>query len=376
MARKGKGGGLAAGIGCLLVAVFAVLFAPIGLWILVLASAAGPTVEGAQETSTTCRVVAQDGGGSAASDLRGVPEQWVDDVERAAEEAGMPAPILGAQIGKESSWNPEAVNETSRAAGLAQFIPTTWAAYGKGDPFNPEESIAAMGRYMKVLMGEAERHADGDGDRQLRLALAAYNWGPGNMAGHGWSLEGLPGETTDYLAVILDKGQVEYSQECEAFGVAYDGDLGDGEWASPLPGGTMTSGGAFGSRNVLGLPLWAQNHVGIDLATPNGGKVVAPFDMRVTAVYAPDGCVLGKATTGPAFGIAVCHMDDWSSAKTFKRGDVIGTEGTKAASVGVGVVRHLHLEMYRPEAGDPQYPGPDAPGVIDPTPLLRQKGAL
>ena len=43
MAKGGKGGGLAAGIGCLVIAAAALLFAPIALWIFTLAAATGPT---------------------------------------------------------------------------------------------------------------------------------------------------------------------------------------------------------------------------------------------------------------------------------------------------------------------------------------------
>ena len=57
------------------------------------------------------------------------------------------------------------------------------------------------------------------------------------------------------------------------------------------------------------------------------------------------------------------------------RGDVLGIEGGKAGNLGGRSVIHLHFEMYHPDAPDPTYPG-HGNQVIDPTPILREKGAL
>lgn len=325
-----------------------------------------------EPTGSSCQVLASDDSGSAS-----IPDEWVDDVERAADVAGLPVPVIAMQLQAESNWNPTAVSPRG-AAGLAQAMPGTWTLYGDGDPFDPEASIKFQGEYMKALMQLAKPHADGDADRHVRLALAAYNWGDGNMGGNGWSLDGLPSETANYIGTILDDAQTKYADSCAAVTGQYSGDLGPGEWASPLPGGQITGAGMFGLRNVPGLPAWAQNHVGIDLATESGGQVVAPTDVRITAIYPPDGCVMMRQTGEPGFAFAVCHLNDWGVDVNdeLKRGDVIGAEGTRAASVGVGVIRHLHFEMYEPGHPDPQYPGPSAPGVIDPAPILREKGAL
>lgn len=302
-----------------------------------------------------------------------IPAKWKDEVEAAADASGVPAAVLAAQIDKESGWNESAVNSGSGAAGMAQFMPATWAAYGEGDPLDGANAITAMGRYMGELMKLAG--ASGlTGAGQLEAALGAYNWGPGNMTRVSWDWKKGPGETTDYVSVIMDRAQVKFTDDCAA--VAFDGDLGDGEWAAVLPGGKLTGAGGYGGRNVPGLPAWAQNHVGLDFATPNGGKVVAPTDLRITGIYAPDGCVMAKATTAPHFGFAFCHLNDWTGAKTLKRGEVVGTEGTRASSVGVGIIRHLHFELYHPDSPDPKYPGPSAPGVMDPTPILRAKGVM
>lgn len=318
----------------------------------------------------SCRAVSA---GSGA----GVPEQWADELEDAAGVSGVPVAVHAAMTDKESGFDESAVNTSSGAAGMAQAMPGTWGMYGEGDPMDGADALAFQGRYMKALMDLAGE-AGLSGVAQIEGALAAYNWGPGNMAAAGWDWRKGPGETTDYVRDILAAAQVSYAPGCRPVGTPWDGDLGDGEWTPPLPGGTITGAGAYGPRTIPGYPAWANNHAGIDLATPNGdGAVVAPTDMRVTALYAVDGCVLGKATTTPAFGLEFCHLDrvDVQPGDVLARGDVIGEEGGVAGNLGGRTVEHLHFAMYDPSGPDPKYPGHQNP-VIDPTPILRAKGAL
>ena len=57
------------------------------------------------------------------------------------------APRLDCVIGHESGWDPARQNASSRAAGLAQFVPSTWAATPQGkqglSPFEPVANIDA-----------------------------------------------------------------------------------------------------------------------------------------------------------------------------------------------------------------------------------------
>ena len=199
-----------------------------------------------------------------------VPNGWGPLVEEAAKTAGIPVSVAAAQLKQESNWNPNA-GSSAGAQGIAQFMPDTWAAYGDGgDVTDPEDAIPAYGRYMAALRDEVKDVAGEDADELVRLMLAAYNAGPGAVAQH----KGVPpfAETQRYVEIILDGGQVEFSPGCQAPTGAkeWDGDLGDGEWTTPLPGGKFTSG--YGRRNVPGLPAWAQEHVGVDLATPGAGS--------------------------------------------------------------------------------------------------------
>lgn len=306
-----------------------------------------------------------------------IPNGWGGLVDAAAKTAGLPISVVAAQLKQESDWN-EAARSPVGAQGVAQFMPATWALYGEGgDPLSAEDAIPAYGRYMAALKEQVRPLAGDDASLLVRLTLAAYNAGPGAVQ----DATGIPPftETQQYVEKILASGQGEFSAGCTAPAgtVAWDGDLGDGEWTNPLPGGVFTSG--YGHRNLPGLPAWAQDHVGVDLSTPgagygNGSPVIAPTDLRVTGFNDKDGCVIAKEDgDDPDFGFAFCHLNAYSVAvgDRLKRGDVVGTEGNKA---GLGLVAtHLHFEIYKPEAPAVVYPYQG--WNLDPEPILKEKGA-
>lgn len=229
--------------------------------------------------------------------VQAVPNGWGPLVEAAARDAGLPASIVAAQLDQESGWNENAVSPVG-AQGIAQFMPATWASYGDGgDPFSATDAIPAYGRYMAELKQGVQPIAGDDAELLVQLTLAAYNAGPGAVQQY----KGIPPfqETQKYVSTILDTAQSGFLMNCMApiGGKSWDGDLGDGEWTTPLPGGKFTSG--YGKRNVPGLPAWAQEHVGVDIATPgagygNGGTVVAPTDLQITGFNDKDGCVIAK----------------------------------------------------------------------------------
>ena len=68
----------------------------------------------------------------------------------------------------ESNFNPYA-GSPAGAQGIAQFMPSTAAAYGLVNPFDPVAAIDAQAHLMSDLLRQF-------GD--LSLALAAYNAGP------------------------------------------------------------------------------------------------------------------------------------------------------------------------------------------------------
>lgn len=107
---------------------------------------------------------------------------------------GLPKGILNAMFKQESASGTR-LQSSAGAKGPFQFMEGTAAQFGLSgnDVFDLDKSGAAAARYLKQLMSQF----GGDTSK----ALAAYNWGPGNVAKYG--LSGAPAETRGYLASIL-----------------------------------------------------------------------------------------------------------------------------------------------------------------------------
>ncbi len=92
-------------------------------------------------------------------------------VEAANKTANLPNGLMSAIAQKESSWNPLALNKSSGAAGLFQFMPGTAKAYGlEGDDvYDPNKSTVAAGRYLNDL----NKRYKGD----VAKMLTSYNGG-------------------------------------------------------------------------------------------------------------------------------------------------------------------------------------------------------
>lgn len=80
--------------------------------------------------------------------------------------------------------NPNAVNASSGAVGAFQFLEATALQYGLHDRTDPKASAIAAAKYMKYLKNRFG---------STEMALAAYNWGEGNLkkalASHGLSIQ-------------------------------------------------------------------------------------------------------------------------------------------------------------------------------------------
>lgn len=122
-------------------------------------------------------------------------------IAQAAQNNGVPVEILAWLLWKESRYNPDVIDGTVRsrvgALGIAQFMPATAHSLDI-DPLDPEEAIPAAAAYLA------------SGYRSLGTwagALAAYNWGIGNMQRKG--IAQAPAETVDYYTTILSKAGYE-----------------------------------------------------------------------------------------------------------------------------------------------------------------------
>ena len=111
-------------------------------------------------------------------------------VEEASRKYGVDPGLIRAVIEAESSGNPLAVSPAG-AQGLMQLMPRTASELGVSDPFDPTQNVMAGTQYLRRLLDRYQ------GD--VRLALAAYNWGMGNLEKRP---EALPKETRRYIMKV------------------------------------------------------------------------------------------------------------------------------------------------------------------------------
>ena len=111
-------------------------------------------------------------------------------VTKAEREYSLPEGLLNSVLKAESGFNPKAVSSAG-AKGIAQIIPEY---HPEVNPMNPREAIPYSAKYL------AENYNRfGSWDK----ALAAYNWGPTNVARHG--MKKLPPETIEYINKVLGR---------------------------------------------------------------------------------------------------------------------------------------------------------------------------
>ena len=150
--------------------------------------------------------------------------KYKDMISKVLRDEGVPQDLIYLAVA-ESGFQPQVVNARSGAGGMWQFMPTQ-GVYGLSrnsyydERFDPEKSSIAYAKYMKMLHNQF-------GD--WYLAMAAYNWGAGNVqravmrTGYAdfWELyrrNVLPQETKNYVpgiiaAIIMAKNPQQYGLE-------------------------------------------------------------------------------------------------------------------------------------------------------------------
>ncbi len=105
---------------------------------------------------------------------------------------GLPSGLLRAVASVESGFNPNAVSPAG-AQGLMQLMPGTARGLGV-DPMNPVQAVDGAARMLSGLVKEFG---------SVKLALAAYNAGPGAVRKYG----GVPpyGETQSYVQKVMSR---------------------------------------------------------------------------------------------------------------------------------------------------------------------------
>lgn len=103
----------------------------------------------------------------------------------------VPVELLYAVAEQESGFQSGAVSRKG-AQGLMQLMPDTQTTLGVADPFDPEKSVAAGARFLRLML---------DRFKEMHLALAAYNAGPETVARSG-GVPPIP-ETVAYVERIM-----------------------------------------------------------------------------------------------------------------------------------------------------------------------------
>jgi soluble lytic murein transglycosylase-like protein len=114
-----------------------------------------------------------------------------DLILEAAEKYSLDPHMIKAVMQAESAFNALAISPVG-AVGLMQLMPEVAAELGAADPLDPRQNIMAGSRHLRQLLNSHRGN--------VKLALASYNAGPGNVAKY----RGMPPfkETRNYVKKV------------------------------------------------------------------------------------------------------------------------------------------------------------------------------
>lgn len=140
-----------------------------------------PAVE--KGVSRNRRVPPENDGKARGDDLEGM-------IAEASKAFGVDRDLIRSVIRVESDFQIRATSPKG-AGGLMQLMPDTARELGVTNAFDPRQNIMGGTRYLRKLLDRY--HGD------VTLALAAYNWGMGNVEANPGR---LPRETTNYISRV------------------------------------------------------------------------------------------------------------------------------------------------------------------------------
>ncbi|MFY0543052.1 lytic transglycosylase domain-containing protein [Brevibacillus sp. H7] len=128
----------------------------------------------------------------------------LEKIDRIAKAYNVDSELVREVVRAESNFNPNAVSRAG-AKGLMQLMDGTARMLRVRDAYDPDENLAGGTKYLRDLLSRYDGH--------VKVALAAYNAGPGRLQRLGISTdeeleakyEQLPLETQRYVAKISQR---------------------------------------------------------------------------------------------------------------------------------------------------------------------------
>lgn len=118
--------------------------------------------------------------------------KYASTIKKYAKQYGVSPALVAGIIQQESRWNPRATSPVG-AKGLMQLMPATARSLGVSNPYDPDQNIMGGTKYIAQMLKTNRGN--------IRLALASYNAGYGNVLKYG----GIPpfSETQGYVRKVM-----------------------------------------------------------------------------------------------------------------------------------------------------------------------------